>query len=101
MYKTDKGYVSNYKGIPIEIIPIRKDDVVLAHVNKDIDIITFRDLHEQLQRLFPDNRVNIINDYFIDKITIFTNTSFHIDCVENEFLGRPSHDCDLYGRFVP
>lgn len=46
MYKTDKGYVSNYKGTPIEIIPIRKDDVILAHVNKDIDIITCRDLHE-------------------------------------------------------
>lgn len=96
MYKTDKGYVSNYKGTSIEIIPIRKDDVILAHVNKDIDVITCRDLHEQLQKLFPDNKVNIINDYFIDKITIFTNTSFHIDCGENEFLGRPSHDCDLY-----
>lgn len=70
MYKTDKGYVSNYKGIPIEIIPIRRDDVILAHVNKDIDVITCRDLHEQLQKLFPDNKVNIINDYFIDKITI-------------------------------
>ena len=64
MYKTDKGYVSNYKGIPIEIIPIRRDDVILAHVNKDIDVITCRDLHEQLQKLFPDNKVNIINDYF-------------------------------------
>ena len=96
MYKTDKGYVSNYKGIPIEIIPIRKDDVVLAHVNKDIDVITCRDLHEQLQKLFPDNRVNIINDYFINKITIFANTSFNIDCGENEFLGRPSYDSDLY-----
>lgn len=96
MYKTDKGYVSNYKGTPIEIIPIRKDDVILAHVNKDIDIITCRDLHKQLQMLFPDNKVNIINDYFIDKITIFTNSSFNIDCGENEFLGRPSHDCDLY-----
>lgn len=93
MYKTDKEYVSNYKGTPIEIIPIRKDDVILAHVNKDIDIITYRDLHEQLQKLFPDNKVNIINDCFIDKITIFTNTSFHIDCGENEFLGRPSPDC--------
>ena len=96
MYKTDKEYVSYYKGTPIEIIPIRKDDVILAHVNKDIDITTCRTLHEQLQKLFPDNKVNIINDYFIDKITIFTNSSFNIDCGENEFLGRPSHDCDLY-----
>ena len=92
MYKTDKGYISNYKGIPIEIIPICKNDVVLAHVNKDIDVITCRELHEQLQKLFPDNKVNIINDYFIDKITIFANTSFNIDCGENEFLGRRSHD---------
>lgn len=96
MYKTDKEYVSNYKGTPIEIIPIHKDDVILAYVNKDIDTITCRSLYEQLQKLFPDNKVNIINDYFIDKITIFTNTSFHIDCGENEFLGGPSHDCDLY-----
>lgn len=96
MYKTDKGYASNYKGMPIEIIPIRKDDVILAHVNKDIDVITCRDLHKQLQKLFPDNKVNIINDYFIDKITIFTNSSFNIDCGKNEFLGGPSHDCDLY-----
>lgn len=96
MYKTDKGYVSNYKGTPIEIIPISKDDVILAHVNKDIDITTCRDLHEQLQKLFPDNKIIINNDYFIDKITIFTNSSFNIDCGENEFLGRPSHDCDLY-----
>lgn len=96
MYKTDKRYVSNYKGTPIEIIPIHKDDIILAHVNKDIDTITCRSLYEQLQKLFPDNKVNIINDYFIDKITIFTNTSFNIDCGENEFLGGPSHDCDLY-----
>ena len=96
MYKTDKEYVSNYKGTPIEIIPISKDDIILAHVNKDIDTITCRSLYEQLQKLFPDNKVNIINDYFIDKITIFTNSSFNIDCGENEFLGRPSHDCDLY-----
>lgn len=96
MYKTDKGYRSNYKGIPIEIIPTRKDDVILAHVNKDIDMITYKDLYRQLQELFPDNKVNIINDYFIDKITIFANTSFNIDCGENEFLGRPSYDSDLY-----
>ena len=96
MYKTDKEYVSNYKGTPIEIIPISKDDIILAHVNKDIDTITCRSLYEQLQKLFPDNKVNIINDYFIDKITIFTNSSFNIDCGENEFLGRSSHDCDLY-----
>ena len=96
MYKTDKEYVSNYKGTPIEIIPISKDDIILVHVNKDIDTITCRSLYEQLQKLFPDNKVNIINDYFIDKITIFTNTSFNIDCGENEFLGGPSHDCDLY-----
>ena len=96
MYKTDKEYVSNYKGTPIEIIPISKNDIILAHVNKDIDVITCRDLHKQLQKLFPDNKVNIINDYFIDKIIIFTNSSFNIDCGENEFLGRSSHDCDLY-----
>lgn len=96
MYKTDKEYVSNYKGTPIEIIPIHKDDVILAHVNKDIDTITCRSLYEQLQKLFPDNKVNIINDYFIDKITIFTNSSFHIDCGENEFLGRSSYDSNLY-----
>lgn len=96
MYNIDKGYVSNYKGIPIGIVPIRKDDIILAHVNEDIDVDTCNILYEQLQKLFPNNRVSVINDYFINKITIFTSSSFNIDCGENEFLGRPSYDCDLY-----
>ena len=96
MYNANKGYMSNYKGTPVEIIPICKDDIILAHVNENIDVDTCNILYEQLQKLFPNNKVNVINDYFINKITIFTNTSFNINCGENEFLGRSPYDSDLY-----
>lgn len=96
MYNIDKGYVSSYKGIPIEIVPIRKDDIILAHINEDTDLETCKALYEQLQKLFPDNKVSVINDYFINRISIFTDVSFNIDCGENEFLGRLPYDSDLY-----
>lgn len=54
----------------IQIIPVKKDDVLLLHVSKYMDLDDCQNILREVKRVYPNNDVLIANENILEKITI-------------------------------
>ena len=54
----------------IQIIPVKKDDVLLLHVSKYMDLDDCQNIIKEVKRVYPNNDVLIANENILEKITI-------------------------------
>ena len=61
------------ENIKINVVNLYPDDVIIAHLNANISIDETRQIYQELSELFPNNKVRVINNYFIKEFTIFSD----------------------------
>ena len=61
------------ENIKINVVNLYHDDVIIAHLNANISVDETRQIYQELSKLFPNNEVRVINNYFIKEFTIFSN----------------------------
>ena len=61
------------ENVKINVVNLYPDDVIIAHLNANISIDETRQIYQELSKLFPNNEVRVINNYFIKEFTIFSN----------------------------
>lgn len=62
--------VNSYKPYNIETFNIQKGDVILLHLNRDLDIDDTQMILEEMKKVFPDNTVLVANEYILRGLTI-------------------------------
>ena len=60
------------ENVKINVVNLYPDDVIIAHLNANISIDETRQIYQELSKLFPNNKVRVINNYFIKEFTIFS-----------------------------
>lgn len=61
------------ENVKINVVNLYPDDVIIAHLNANISIDETRQIYQELSELFPNNKVRVINNYFIKEFTIFSD----------------------------
>lgn len=61
------------ENIKINVVNLYPDDVIIAHLNANISVDETRQIYQELSELFPNNKVRVINNYFIKEFTIFSD----------------------------
>lgn len=54
----------------IETFNLQKGDVILLHLNEDLDLDDTRTVFEEIKKIFPDNTVLIANEHVLRGLTI-------------------------------
>lgn len=62
--------VNSYKPYNIETFNIQQGDVVLLHLNRDLDIDDTRMILEEMEKIFPNNTVLVANEHILKGLTI-------------------------------
>lgn len=60
------------ENIKINVVNLYPGDIIIAHLGKDVNVDEAHEIHQALNKLFPNNTVNVINDYFVKEFTIFS-----------------------------
>ena len=60
------------ENVKINVVNLYPDDVIIAHLNANISVDETRQIYQELSELFPNNKVRVINNYFIKEFTIFS-----------------------------
>lgn len=63
MYHSKKPY-------NIETFNLQKGDVILLHLNEDLDLDDTQTVFEEVKKIFPDNTVLVANEYILKGLTI-------------------------------
>ena len=61
------------ENVKINVVNLYPGDVIIAHLNENISVDETRQICQELSKLFPNNEVRVINNYFIKEFTIFSN----------------------------
>ena len=61
------------ENVKINVVNLYPDDVIIAHLNANISVDETRQIYQELSELFPNNKVRVINNYFIKEFTIFSD----------------------------
>ena len=61
------------ENVKINVVNLYPDDVIIAHLNANISVDETRQIYQALSELFPNNKVRVINNYFIKEFTIFSD----------------------------
>ena len=61
------------ENVKINVVNLYPDDVIIAHLNANISVDETRQICQELSELFPNNKVRVINNYFIKEFTIFSD----------------------------
>lgn len=60
------------ENIKINVINLYPGDIIIAHLGEDVNVDEACEIHQALNKLFPNNTVNVINNYFVKEFTIFS-----------------------------
>ena len=60
----------NCKPYNIETFNVQQGDVILLHLNKDLDLDDTKMILEQAQQIFPKNTVLVANEHILKGLTI-------------------------------
>ena len=61
------------ENVKINVVNLYPGDVIIAHLNENIGPDEVHEIYQALNKLFPNNTVNVINNYFIKEFTIFSD----------------------------
>lgn len=60
------------ENIKVNVVNLYPGDIIVAHLGEDVNVDEAREIHQALNKLFPNNTVNVINNYFVKEFTIFS-----------------------------
>ena len=61
------------KNVKINVVNLYPGDIIIAHLNANISVDETHQIYQELSKLFPNNEVRVINNYFIKEFTIFSD----------------------------
>ena len=78
------------KPYDIQTVKVEDGDVILCHINDDIDIESCNAIQEELNKTFPNNSILLVNEHVLKGMTILRNKTNRINEVVDEgFIYRP------------
>lgn len=60
------------ENIKVNVVNLCPGDIIVAHLGEDVSVDEARQIYQALNKLFPNNTVNVINNYFVKEFTIFS-----------------------------
>ena len=64
--------MSMCENIKVNVVNLYPGDTIIAHLGEDVSVDEAREIYQMLNKLFPNNTVNVINNYFVKEFTIFS-----------------------------
>ena len=64
--------MSMCENIKINVVNLYPGDTIIAHLGEDINVDEARQIHQALNKIFPNNTVSVINNSFVKEFTIFS-----------------------------
>lgn len=61
------------ENIKVNVVNLYPGDTIIAHLGKDVSVDEAREIYQMLNKLFPNNTVSVINNYFVEEFTIFSD----------------------------
>ena len=65
--------MSMCENIKVNVVNLYPGDIIVAHLGKNVNVDEAREIHQILNKLFPNNTVSVINNYFVEEFTIFSD----------------------------
>ena len=85
----------------IQTINIQPDDIVLFHVSEDLDLDELSEIQRELNNIFPNNKVILVNQHILKGVSILKPEKTETVSVEhimendlNEFLKSMEYHYD-------
>ena len=72
--------MSMCENIKVNVVNLYPGDTIIATLGENVNVDEAREIHQALNKLFPNNTVSVINNYFVKEFTIFS------DYDQNPFL---------------
>lgn len=60
------------ENIKVNVVNLYPGDTIIAHLGENVNVDEAREIYQMLNKLFPNNTVNVINNYFVKEFTIFS-----------------------------
>ena len=92
LFDETKGVISAFKGYDIQTVNIQPNDVILLHLNDDIDVETVASLLEEMDKIFPENTIIPVNEWVLKGMTILRQSKNIADSVNEIFLDKPAEE---------
>ena len=70
MFDETKGYIGKWKGYPCQVVSLQPGDVLLVHVNDDLDVDDCNTIMKELKKIFPNNHCLLSNEHILKGLTI-------------------------------
>lgn len=70
MFDKTKGYIGKWEGYPCQVVSLQPGDVLLVHVNDDLDIDNCNTIMKDLKKIFPNNHCLLSNEHILKGFTI-------------------------------
>lgn len=93
---------SNIKPYAIQTLYLSPDDVILLHLGEDYDFDDMQVIQNEVMKAFPKNRILVVNDNVLKRITIFKadnpnqaewlNDTIEQEIRNNQFINSLSSD---------
>ena len=64
--------MSMCENIKVNVVNLYPGDTIIAHLGENVSVDEAREIYQMLNKLFPNNTVNVINNYFVKEFTIFS-----------------------------
>ena len=64
--------MSMCENIKVNVVNLYPGDTIIAHLGEDVSVDEAREIYQMLNKLFPNNTINVINNYFVKEFTIFS-----------------------------
>lgn len=64
--------MSMCENIKVNVVNLYPGDTIIAHLGENVNVDEAREIYQMLNKLFPNNTVNVINNYFVKEFTIFS-----------------------------
>lgn len=86
----------DYKGITssldrkydIQTLSLKRGDVLVVKLNQDVGIEEYREIHKELVKYFPNNKILLTNDHIIEGFSVIHQEDPHLfkEIIDNDFL---------------
>ena len=76
MFDKTKGYISEWKGYPFQVVSLQPGDVLLVHVNDDLDLDSCKVIMKELNETFPNNHCLLSNEHVLKGFTVLRDGSY-------------------------
>ena len=75
-YDTGNNSIETWNGYPCQVVSLQPGDVLLVHVNDDLDLDSCKIIMKELNEAFPNNHCLLSNEHVLKEFTILRDGSY-------------------------